>query len=220
MKTVININLPFWGVATLKCVAVATLLGCYQNETHLEFKEGFPIYFMNILRTTKSVTAHWTHSSKHLTPGSALEVAFCQHQLFGKVACRPTDALNVYFHTLVIMSVAFVWTSLQGADVTSPRLSEARGILTFLPASFHPHPPVCPLSCALWPHDASLSWQAFRPLAQLLGVCAEILCMCQLLLQQTQNRWLTATRMWACRAKMCRGEWQDHPVPEVKHKGD
>lgn len=89
-----------------------------------------------------------------------------------------------------------------------------------VPSCFFSPTSTCPLSCALWPHDASLFWQAFHSLAQLLGVCTEIPCMCQLLLQQTQNRWLTATCMWACRTKMCAGEWQDHPVPEVKHKGD
>lgn len=44
--------------------------------------------------------------------------------------------------------------------------------------------------------------------------------MCQLLLRRTQNRWLTATCMCVCLAKMWTEEWQDHPAPEVKHKGD
>lgn len=71
-------------------------------------------------------------------------------------------------------------------------LSEARVNLTFFPASSHPHPPVpCPVPCG--PHDASLSRQASHSLEQLLGVHAEILSMCQLLLRQPQNRWLTAS---------------------------
>lgn len=119
----------------------------------------------------------------------------------------------------MIMSVTSFWISVWGADITSSCLSGTR-VISHVPSCLFSPASTCPLSCALWPHDASLSWQAFHSLAQLLGVCTEIPCMCQLLLQQTQNRWLTATCMWVCRTKMCAGEWQDHPAPEVKHKGD
>lgn len=104
------------------------------------------------------------------------------------------------------------------ADIMSSWLSEARVNLTFLPASSHPHPPVpCPVPCApmmhLCPDKPLIHWSSSWG-------STEILSMCQLLLRQTQNRLLTATCMCVCLTKMCTEEWQDHPVPEIKHKGD
>lgn len=88
---------------------------------------------------------------------------------------------KLIFHTLVITSVTSVWMRILGADITSSCLSGARGILTFLRASFHHHPPVpCPVPCGpmmhLCPDKPFSHWPSSWGSA--LKSCACVSCYC------------------------------------------